>query len=236
MRVAAAQIRVTDDIGKNLSKILEYIDKAKSGNVDIVCFPEACLNTSDELADISEEIGAIGERCRKNSIWCVFGSYFPVKGKVMNSVFLIDRDGSICYRYDKVHPWVSEKKVTAGRSCRVIETEFGKIGIIDCWDFAFPSFIQRLSRSGARIIFCPTYLVDSVEDAEAMKAIPLVRAFENICFYVSCDAFAPDSLSHSCICHPLRVLQRIDGKEGMIVADLDLDEIAPLKKHYDHLD
>lgn len=238
IKVAAAQIKVVEDIETNLQKILAFIEQAKTNNADIVCFPEICLNSIEgNSTDVSEQIKKIQEKCKEKSIWCIFGSYIPVNNKVRNSVFLVDRSGKIQYRYDKVHLWLSEKSnTTAGKTNRVIDTEFGKIGIIDCWDFAFPSFIQKLSHSGARIIFCPTYIVDSDEDAEAMRAIPLVRAFENICYYISCDAFTDETLSESFICHPLKILQKIERKEGIIFADLNLDEIDSLRKYYDHLD
>jgi predicted amidohydrolase len=195
------------------------------------------LNSRENAIDVSQQIKKIQEKCKENSIWCIFGSYIPKNDKIMNAIFLVDGSGKIKYEYHKVHLWIAEKeKVTAGKTNKVIDTEFGKIGIIDCWDFAFPSFVQQLSRKGAKIIFCPSYLVDSEEDAEPTKAIPLVRAFENLAFYVSCDAFTDETLSESYICHPLRVLQKIEKKEGIIFADLNLDEIDSLRKHYDHLD
>ena len=237
VRVAAAQVKVTEDIDANLQRILKFIDDAKSKKVDIVCFPECCLNTvAENKADVSKQIEEIRAKCKERQIWCIFGSYVSESGKTTNSVFLIDRSGRIKYKYDKVHLWISEKKnVVPGVSNNVIDTEFCKIGIIDCWDFAFPSYVQQLSKSGAKIIFCPNYLVDSEEDQEAMRTIPLVRAFENIAFFVSCDAFAGDTLSESYICHPLKVMKSIVRKEGMIITDLNLEEVDSLRKYYDHL-
>ncbi len=43
LKVAAAQIRVINDTEKNLDKIIYYIKKAASKNVDIICFPETSL-------------------------------------------------------------------------------------------------------------------------------------------------------------------------------------------------
>lgn len=237
VRVASAQINVTENINRNLQKILEFIERAKSEDAEIVCFPEVCLNPKENGADVSGHIAKVRKECREKSIWCIFGSYFPAAGGIRNSAFLINRSGRMKYRYDKVNIWVSELgKIAPGKTNRIINTEFGKIGIITCWDFAFPSYIQKLSRKGAKIIFCPSYLVDSEEDADAMRVIPLTRAFENLCYFVSCDAFAEDSLSESYICHPLKVLKSIRKKEGLIFADLDLDEIDDLRKYYNHLE
>ena len=56
VNVASAQIKVGLDINKNLKEILKFIDKAKSKKSDIVCFPEACLNSSYKPIDVSKEI------------------------------------------------------------------------------------------------------------------------------------------------------------------------------------
>ena len=238
VKVAVAQIKVLEDVNANLQKILHFIKQAKTENVDIVCFSETCLNPEDKnKTEVHSQIKKIRDLCKEKSIWCIFGSYVPEKSKVRNVIFLIDRSGKIRYEYDKVHLWRSEKdNVIAGKTSRVIDTEFGKIGIINCWDSAFPSFIQELSRKGAKIIFCPVYEVDYTEDKEVMRSLPLVRAFDNLSFFVWCDAYTDETLSESYICHPLRILKKIKSKEGMISADLDLGEIDHLRKYYNHLD
>lgn len=236
VNVAAAQINVVKDIDKNLLKILAFIEQAKSKDVEIVCFPETCLNSREEnIVEVSKHIGKIQEKCKEKSIWCIVGSYVPQNNKMRNVTFLIDRLGKIRYEYVKVHLWKTEKEnVIAGKTNNVIDTEFGKIGIITCWDFAFPSFIQQLSQKGAKIIFCPSYLVSYKKDGDVLRKIPLVRAFENLVFYISCDAFTDETLSESFLCHPLRIVQKIEKREGIIYADLDLEEIDSLRNYYDH--
>ncbi|HLD05433.1 MAG TPA: carbon-nitrogen hydrolase family protein [Candidatus Nanoarchaeia archaeon] len=236
VKVAVAQIKVTSKIDTNLRKILDSIDKAKSKKADIVCFPEVCLNPTYKSLDVSKQIKAIQERCKQRSIWVIIGSHVPAGKKLKNSVFLIDRSGKIKYRYDKIHLWISEEnKITPGKVSRVIDTEFGKIGVINCQDFVFPSFIQKLSKAGAKIIFCPMYIFDFQKDADVLRKIPLVRAFENICYFITSAAFAPGTLAESFICHPQRVLKKIEHKEGIIYANLNLKEIDPLRKYYGHL-
>ena len=73
VKVAVSQIRVTDNISKNLEKILFYIGKAKSNKADIVCFGETSLNTNDRKnIDISKELADIQKKCRENLIYCIF--------------------------------------------------------------------------------------------------------------------------------------------------------------------
>lgn len=234
MKIAVAQIEVDEDINTNLKKILHYIDLAK--DADLICFPETCLNGEEEVTDVSKHVKRIQKKCKEKSIYCIFGSYVPKMNKNRNVIFLINREGKILYKYYKVHLYKTEKaSIVAGKTNRLVQTEFGPIGIINCWDFAFPSYIQKLSKKGARVIFCPSYLVSHKEDGPALRSIPLVRAFENLSYYISCDACTDETLSESYICHPQKVLKKIRKKEGIIFADLDFAEIDRLRAEYDHL-
>ncbi len=230
-------MKVTKNADENLNRILYFLDKAKSKRVNIVCFPETCLLfDQDDVKDIRKHIKAIRERCRKNSLWCIFGTYEKKGKKLFNVAYLIDRKGKIKYKYVKRHPWRSELEyVTAGKSNRPINTEFGKIGVIICWDFAFGDDIKKLTKGGARLIFCPSFLVDSRGAEDVVKSTPQFRAFENMCYYVSADAFHKKTASKSFICSPFMILKRIEGKEGMIVEKLDLKKIDKLRKIFDHV-
>lgn len=237
VKVAAVQMSISKSMRVNCEKIKQHIRNAAQKKVDIVCFPEVSLNGEDEPdrnpKSYLEEIQAC---CRDEKIHCIVGSYVPFRKKVKNSVFLIDYQGEILYRYNKVHLWADEKKtVTPGKKNKVVETKFGTIGIIDCWDFAFTEFSEKLAKDGAKIIFCPTYLVSYKKDGDVLKKIPLVKAFENLTYYISCDAYSKETLSESFICHPQKTLKHIKGKEGMIVSEIDLNEITKLRREYDHL-
>ncbi len=237
IRVAVVQMRLSTSMRKNRDNILLHIDKAHKRKADIVCFPEVSLQSEYDISrDPHEDIKKIKERCKERSIHCIFGSYLPYRGKLKNSLFLIDDEGNILYRYDKIHLWKDEKgKVIPGKRNKVVKTKLGKIAMIDCWDFAFSEYSRSLARKGAKIIFCPSYLVSHKKDGEVLRKIPLVKAFENISYYISCDAFSKETLSESFICHPGKILKHIKGKEGMMVSDVDLSEIDKLRKEYDHL-
>ncbi|MFQ5963741.1 MAG: carbon-nitrogen hydrolase family protein [Candidatus Scalinduaceae bacterium] len=237
VRVAVAQIKVVKDVENNLQQILKFIDKASNKRADIVCFPETCLSSdSENVLDISNQIEEICEKCCNESIYCIFGTYIRKRNKIYNTAFLIDSSGSVLYKYKKVNLWKSElKNVSPGKINKVVETDFGKIGIITCWDFAFPEFVKSLSKKGAKIIFCPSYLVDYERDKELLRNIPLVRAFENMSYFISCDAFTDKTLSESYICHPLRTLKAIKKREGIMFEDLNVKEIDSLRKYYDLL-
>ena len=231
-KIAVAQIEIFDDLDKNVKKVLRFIDLASFKNADLICFPESTLG--DFVLDRkSKEIEQVKDKCREKKIYCIVGATIKEKDKIFNSAILINRKGKISYVYKKVHlfPGIDPKEFSSGKENRVIKTDFGKIGIILCWDFAFPEFVKRLSKKGAEIIFCPAYLHEDAEiNKEVFRSLFLTRAFENRVYFVVCDAFTDEVLGESYICSPLKVIKEIKNKEGIIFADLDLKEIAKLRK------
>ncbi len=236
--VAAAQIRVTKNTEKNLKNIIKYIKKAASKDVDIVCFPEASLIHNNnkktiKKIPIKKYINIIKKICKDNKINCIFGTNILEKNKLYNSAFFVDDSGEILFRYNKVNLWINERKEKVnGKKNNVIKTKFGKIGIIICWDIAFPEYVKKLSRKGAWIIFCPSYVINYKRELKSYEQIPFVRAFENIAYFVYVDAYAKDTVKYSYICGPSRIYSKIRGKEGMIIADLDHRKILGLRKRY----
>ena len=237
-KIALAQIEVYDNLKKNVKKVFEYINKASIKNADIVCFPESCLG-EDVLNLNSKEIKQIQNKCKEKSIYCIFGCHIKENNKIYNSALLINRNGEVQYKYNKRNLFngLDLSKTSPGKENKVIKTDFGKIGIIICWDFAFPEHIKELAKNGAEIIFCPSYLLDdSGISKDVFRSYPLTRAFENLSYFVSCDAFTNEVLCESYICSPLKIMNKIKNREGIIFSDLDLNLIKRLRKKYNCLD
>ena len=237
LNVAAAQMLVATDPELNLKTMLRFMEKAASRNSDIVCFPEACLvNDKQNVISIQRHLGIIQSKSRELSMWCIFGSYQKIRGAVRNFAFLIDREGNLVYRYAKVHLYSGEieQGVLPGRSNRVLETELGKIGIIICFDFAFPEFVKKLSMQGADVIFCPSFMVDCNGWGDMVVSMPVMRAFENTSYFVVCDAVTRDkrTAAISSIAQPEKILSKLEKKQGILFASLRLPRIRKLKRKF----
>jgi len=238
VKVAAAQIKVTNNTEKNLNKIIEYIKKAALRKVDIVCFPETSLVHNKNKKTIGKipirkYIEIIKKTCKENKIHCIFSTNLIDRNDIYNSAFFIDDKGKVICKYDKVNLFRNEKgKVKAGKTNKAIKTKFGKIGIIICWDISYPEFVKQLSKQGSWIIFCPSYIKNYGRELESYLQIPYVRAFENCAYFVCCDSANKECAQYSIICNPSRITKEIKGKEGLIVADLDRRKIIGLRKRY----
>lgn len=238
LKIAAAQIKVTDNSDKNFDKIIQYIKKASLKKVKIICFPETCLIHNKNIKRLKKfqikiYLKKIKKACKENRIYCIFGSYNQIKNRIYNSAFFIDDGGKLVYKYNKVNLFKKEKtKVTEGKTNRVINTEFGKIGIVICWDISYPEFIKKLSKQGAWLIFCPSYIKNYGRELESYLQIPYVGAFENSCYFVSVDSANRECAQYSVICSPSKIVAKIKNMEGLIVAELDRRKILGLRKYY----
>jgi predicted amidohydrolase len=243
VRIGVAQLAVTTNIEENVAKICTFLRCAQQEGVQLLCFPEYSLNpVLDHWVDLTPALAQIQQACRAYGRWCIVGAEGGTQDQRTNRVYLISPTGAIHYHYDKVHLWQSEREYfAAGETTQVVELDLlgvdgalhsCKIGLICCWDIAFPGFVAGLAQAGADLIFCPSYLCDYLPDQEALRALPLARAFENGVYVALCDAFTPATLSESVLCHPQRVEQRISQQEGMITSVVDPAALAALRRYY----
>lgn len=241
--IALAQIKYFD-ISKNhnLEKIKRYIRLAKKKHADIVCFPESCITRRTiELHLDHKIIREIREECKKNSIWCIVTEDMRIKGKFYNVAILIDRNGKIKGHYKKIH--LFGDKVNAGKKIRTFQTDFGKIGIVICWDVAFSKLFKSMRKAGAEIVFCPAqWWYDAPahdekpkeRELKLLESLLLARAYENLYFVAMCNPVMDSKyqISYSAIASPMRILKKIIGKEGLITAEINLSHLNKFKKLY----
>ncbi len=117
---------------------------------------------------------------------------------------------------------------------RVIRTELGRLELIICFDFTYSEFIRRYSLSNVEVIFCLSFMVDYRGWEDLIRAIPLVRAFENTAFYVHSDAVTRDreTAAMSFISNPQRLLASLEKKEGLILSTLDLGWVEKIEEAF----
>lgn len=232
--IAAAQIPQSNDLTENLSRILTVMD---SVSADIICFPETAL--TGECKESPDDFHrAIAEKAKERGIWCIYGAYVRrgrQKDWVYNEALAVNRNGQVVSFYQKKHLWSVEKGVEAGNGANIpVATEFGPIGLIICWDIAFPEEVRRLARQGARIVFCPTYWYGRQYcTTQMIEMLPRVRAFENQIYFVLCDAYSDETAARSRICSPLKVLAEAKVAEEIITTTVDMAELQELRKTFD---
>ena len=126
---------------------------------------------------------------RDHKCWVVCPILVKAEERVFNSAVLINRDGDIVGRYDKIHPTENElrRAVCPGvTDPPVFETDFGLIGIQICFDVNWRDQWRTLKQKGARLIFFPS----------AFPASRQVRslAWLNQCYVVTSTMTRPASI------------------------------------------
>lgn len=153
-------------------------------------------------------------------------------GNFYNSAAVVGKDGLRAI-YRKNHLWDEEKRwfMPGGDPPPVIHTEFGKLGVLICYDLEFPESVRDLAIRGAEVITVPTNWPLSLkpsgerppEIGNAMVAARLSRVFIACSDRVGSER-GVDWTGGSCIVGPdgWVLAERIDRDFGPISADVDL--------------
>ena len=136
------------------------LDEAGNAKVDLVLLPEYMRG-----ALLPETLD--GPACRLMSAKAKqFGMYVAggivrkveTPDRLYNTALLYDRKGKLVGMYDKHHPYSPELNcdgISAGTAVPVFQTDFGKIGMMICYDNWFTDVAQLLALKGAKIILFP---------------------------------------------------------------------------------
>lgn len=243
-----ALVQMQSELGmpdKNLKKILDYVARAGAQGVDIICFPEMCLQgySRDKaqrtaLQATGEMTGRIGEAAVKEGVTVLVGLAEAAAGeKPYITQLVLFPDGKV-KKYRKTHLGKSEQPYfTAGDDLPVFSTEKARFGIQICWDMHFPEVSAILSLKGAEIIFAPHASPVIVGDRRGiwMKYMA-ARAYDNTVFVAACNLVGEDGAGQAfcggaLIIDPKGnpVAESFDRGEGMLVADLDPDLINTIR-------
>jgi len=162
-------------------------------------------------------------------------------------------DGRLLGKHRKLKPTAGERLIWGegdGSTLTVIPTEFGRLGGLICWENYMPLARMAMYAKGVEIYLAPT-----ADARESWQATLRHIACEGRCFVLGCNQFAtrsmyPDGLDGieelaggpevvcrggSAIVSPLgEVLAGpLWDQEGMLIADLDLGEVARGKFDFD---
>lgn len=194
LRLSIAQLDVAfGDFAANLRTLTETMDSL-AGQTDLVVFPEAFLtgyvvDTKEECAAIAigdQEIAQVQEVVERTKTACIVGYTEIENGTLYNTAAIIFPGQSIV-KYRKTHiPWMGiDNHVEPGDWIEPIETPFGKIGVLICFDLRAPEATRTLMLKGADILILPTNWPVGA-DLTALHIAP-ARAAENRMYVAVCN-------------------------------------------------
>ena len=139
-------------------KWTDVFDRMENKGIDVFLLPEIFNDDLVETAD-GEAARFMSEQARRHHMYVSGTTLYrdPSDGFVYNTAFLFDRNGKKAGEYRKNHPFSDELNlgVLPGNDVPVFDTDFGKVGIMVCYDSWFGDVAELLALKGAEIILFP---------------------------------------------------------------------------------
>ena len=257
MKTALVQLNVTDDPAANLPVTLAAVRDAAAAGAHFVLTPEVtnCISTSRahqrEVLRFEEEdetLAALRAEAKAHGIWLLIGSLgiktHDADGRFANRSFMIDPEGEIVARYDKIHMF--DVQVTPeetfresdgyrpGTTAVIAPTDFGTVGMTVCYDVRFPALHAALARAGADILTVPAAF-SPVTGAAHWHTLLRARAIETGCYVLapaqtgthhSATNKTRATYGHSLVVAPWGEVQLDAGSApGVYMTDLDMEKV-----------
>lgn len=259
MTFAVIQMVSQPDITTNLVQARRLLEQAAAGGARLAVLPEnfAAMGRKDAAAiGRAEALGEgpvlpwLKQAARDLTLWIVAGT-IPLPpddapdGKVRACSLLVDEQGEIVARYDKLHLFDVDVADARGRyresddydhglQVVVADTPVGRLGLSVCYDLRFPELYTALREAGAELITAPSAFT-AVTGAAHWEVLIRARAIETQCYMLAAaqGGIHPgprETYGHAAIVDPWgRVLTQQDSGEATLLASRDTNEQASIR-------
>lgn len=229
---------------ENTDTIIANMKCAAEQNADLLLLPECFITGYDILPVCNEDvpdadncyIDRIRAAAKKLRVGVIATALTKGIKKPRNSAYVIDKNGSVLMRYDKVHTcdFSYEACLEHGSEFKVCDFHGIRIGIMICYDREYPESARILMLKGAEIILVPNDCSCMRPRVQALST----RAYENMTGIVMANP-PGDGAGCSCAFSPVcwdddghyvdnTVFLAEEHKEGIFTANFDMD----ILRHY----
>ena len=256
VRIALFQAQSGIDPAANAERMVEAVRLAAAGGAEMLFTPEmsgmldrdrerALGKARDEASD--KVLEAVRAAAKQAGIWVHLGSLAlkGAAGKLTNRGFVIDDQGEVRARYDKIHlfdvdlptgeSWRESAMYEAGKTAVVVEgTPVGKLGLTICYDLRFPELFQRLSEAGAEVIAIPAAFTVPTGRAH-WQVLMRARAIEAELFVVAAAQAGlhedgRQTYGHSLVVDPWgEVVMEMGEEPGLAFVEIDPSRIEDVR-------
>jgi N-carbamoylputrescine amidase len=166
-RIALCQILVIDsDRESNFRRIDYALETARNGKADIAVFPESSILgwENPDAHDLAVPIpGADSERisdlARKYGVMIAIGLDEKDGDRLYDSAILVDGSGALLWKHRKINvlPELMMPPYSEGKpeDIGVVETSFGRVGLVICADTFTDHHFERLQRLNPDLLLVP---------------------------------------------------------------------------------
>jgi predicted amidohydrolase len=257
LRAALIQTRTPASQEAALAQIEPLIRQAAKDGAQLILTPEGSNLLQRDRAKMLPVLKALDDDpfvqgvralARELKVWVLIGSALVARGadKAANRAVLIDDSGAVVTTYDKLHMfdvdlpngdrYRESSLYEPGEDARIVQTPWGKLGLTICYDMRFPQLYRALAKAGADIIAVPAAFTRPTGEAH-WEVLLRARAIENGLFVLApaqggTHEDGRATWGHSIAIDPWgRIVAEAQGDEpGVIMADLDLDQVASTRQ------
>jgi N-carbamoylputrescine amidase len=273
-KVGLVQMAMSADPAANLAKAAAQVEEAARRGAQVVCLPELyrspyfCQKEDQALFDLAETVPGpsterLSEVARKAGVAVVVPIFEKrAAGLYHNSAVILDADGKTAGLYRKMHipddPAFYEKfYFTPGDlGFKAVDTRFGKVGTLICWDQWYPEGARLTALRGASVLFYPTAIgwhpaekaQHGVAQRDAWRTIQRGHAIANGCYVAAVNRVGhePSPVAGgaglefwgtSFLCDPFGVViaEGSTDREEILVGEVDLGRIEEVRRNWPFL-
>ena len=250
MRIALAQMKNEGTIKDNLDKSIEFIRQASENHASLILFPKVQLTeffpeykgkdvSQYRLKLDSKEVKMLQSASKRYNIISVPNIYLEEE-KNYDASLLIRKDGEIKGIQKMVHIaqarqfYEQDYYTPSNDGFKIFDIEYGKIGIVVCFDRHYPESIRTEALMGADLILIPTVNTKN-EPSEMFEWELRVQAFHNSVSIAMCNRVGQESemnfSGESIVVNPNgEVIKKAGDQEEIIYVDIDLSDSKKIRE------
>lgn len=172
LRIATCQFPTSADIRTNFQSIVTQMQLAQDQDAHVAHFPEACLSgyAGTDIPSFAGFDWGLLEECTREiinlaaqlNLWVILGSAHRLSGshKPHNSLYIINDEGALVDRYDKMFCAGDETGETGdlahyspGYHFSVFDIGGVRCGALICHDYRYPELYREYKRRGVQMMF-----------------------------------------------------------------------------------
>ncbi len=272
-KVGLVQMSMSADPQANLEKAAARVGEAARRGAEVVCLPELyrtpyfCQREDAALFDLAEPVpgpstARLSEVAREAGVAVIVPIFERrAPGLYHNSAVVLDADGKQAGLYRKMHipddPAFYEKFYFAPGDLgfQAVDTRFGKVGTLICWDQWYPEGARLTALRGASVLFYPTAIgwhpaekaQHGDQQRDAWRTVQRGHAIANGCYVAAVNRVGHEPgprggaglefWGTSFLCDPFGVViaEASTGEEEILVGEVDLARIEEVRRGWPFL-
>ncbi|MDR3767145.1 MAG: nitrilase-related carbon-nitrogen hydrolase [Butyricicoccus sp.] len=245
-KIALAQMNASDNPTDNLKTIEQYAVQAHQKGADLLVLPEYSMAYPQHGQPFPKGQSlqdyfcvSLCELARTHGIYIICGMLEKNDtDKPYNTTVVVDRQGKIVRTHRKTHLFSSshyredDHFLQGDALFEPLVTDFGRIGLLICYEIRFPELARLQALQGAEILIVSSAFVAGENKTMQWHTLLQARAIENAVFVCASNHSKPHVfLGESCAYDPNGLpLGGLTDGEGMLMVSCAAEDLGTFRQ------